>query len=316
MILLSMTVDKNEIECSEQLNRDLTKLSKWAQSRQVSFNHEKSKSLYITLKSTVMPSVLMFNNQQLESVDSHKHLGITFNTNLTWKHHIDNIYLTANRKVNIFSKLKHLLDRRTLFTMYTSFIRPTLEYGSIIWNNCSELESDRLKSIQRRAARTIVGGITRTSSLLLYEESGLELLSKRRERALLLFFHKIVHDNVPSYLSEMKPAENVERHNRNLRSNNDLTLPKCRINKYKSSLLPKATSLWNELSLEVRNIVSYTSFKTVLERNIPPPNILFNIGTRKISILMAKLRMKCSLNAHTHAHAHRLDRNENINWTK
>ena len=63
--------------------------------------------------------------------------------------------------------------------------------------------------------------------------------------------------------------------------------------------MPNAISLWNGLSLEVRNTVSYTSFKTVLERNIPPPNILFNIGTRKISTIMAKLRMKCSnLNAH------------------
>ena len=107
-----------------------------------------------------------------------------------------------------------------------------------------------------------------------------------------------MHNNVPSYLSEMKPTENVERHNRNLRSNNNLNLPKCRINKYKNSLVPKAISLWNGLSLENRNIVNYTSFKTILEKTIPPPNILFNIGTRKTSIMMAKLRMKCILNAH------------------
>ena len=112
---------------------------------------------------------LTFDNHVLKSTESHKHLGIVFNNNLTWKHHIDTIYVTTNKKVSFFSKLKFLLDRKTLFTLYTSYIRPSLEYGNIIWNNCTELECDRLESIQRRGSRIITGGIVKTSSNLLYE---------------------------------------------------------------------------------------------------------------------------------------------------
>ena len=185
-VSLFITIDKNEIESSAQINRDLERMKTWAQSWLVSFNPEKSKSLYITLKPNVYPSALYFDNHQLESEESHKHLGLTFNNNLTWKHHIDDIYLKANKKVSLLSKLKHLLDRQTLQIMYTSFVRPSLEYGNVIWDNCSEMESDRLENIQRRAARILTGGIIRTPSSLLYEESGLEPLAKRRERNIVL----------------------------------------------------------------------------------------------------------------------------------
>ena len=213
------------------MNRDLERISNWAKLWLVSFNPDKTKSLYITLKPTVAKSDLTFDNHVLESTESHKHIGIVFNNSLTWKHHIDTIYVATNKKVFFFSKLKFLLDRKTLTTLYSSYIRPSLEYANIIWNNCTELESDKLESIQRRAARIITGSIVRTSSNLLYEETSLEPLVRRRERNMLLHFHKIINKNVPSYLHELKPITNLDRHGRNLRSNNNLNIPHCRINK-------------------------------------------------------------------------------------
>ena len=76
---------------------------------------------------------LSFNNTTIETVDKHKHLGIELSTNLSWKEHITTISENAGKKLNILAKLKNLIDRKTLTTMYTSFIRPGLEYGSIVF---------------------------------------------------------------------------------------------------------------------------------------------------------------------------------------
>ena len=296
---LFVTVDNDVDRCRLQLNRDLERIDKWAKSWLVTFNPEKTKSLYITLKQNINPPALVFNNHQLETVEAHKHLGITFNANLSWKQHVDNIYTAANIKVVLLAKLKFVLDRKTLFTLYTSFIRPTLEYGNIIWNNCTDAESDRLESIQRRAMRIITGCIIRTSTQLLYEETGLESLAKRRDRNILLFFHKIINSNTPAYLKELKPELNEERHDRNLRSNSNFSIPSSRINKYKHSFLPTAITLWNQLSTEARNITCYDSFKTYLDKDCRPSNPLFNLGKRNINILMSRLRTNCSnLNGH------------------
>ena len=51
--------------------------------------------------------------------------------------------------------LKYDLDRKSLKKFYTSFIRPTLEYGNIIWDNCTKQQANLLESIQLDAARII-----------------------------------------------------------------------------------------------------------------------------------------------------------------
>jgi hypothetical protein len=48
--------------------------------------------------------------------------------------------------------------------VYITFIRPILEYGSEVWDNCGAVNSDRLEKVQTEAAR-IVTGLTSYASL-------------------------------------------------------------------------------------------------------------------------------------------------------
>jgi hypothetical protein len=44
--------------------------------------------------------------------------------------------------------------------MYLTFIRPVLEYASEVWNNCGQINSDRLEKVQleaKLAARIVTG---------------------------------------------------------------------------------------------------------------------------------------------------------------
>ena len=61
-------------------------------------------------------------------------------------------------------KLKFKLDRKSLETIYTAFIRPLLEYGSVTWDNCIQYEKQELEKIQTEAAR-IATGTTKLVSL-------------------------------------------------------------------------------------------------------------------------------------------------------
>ena len=45
-------------------------------------------------------------------------------------------------------KLKFKLDRRSLQTIYFSFIRPLLEYADVVWDNCTRYEVNDLEKIQ------------------------------------------------------------------------------------------------------------------------------------------------------------------------
>ena len=294
---LFITIDNNIDVATIQLNNDLGHIKTWADQWLVNFNAQKTKSLYVSLKKNVnydnLPP-LYFDGQILENVDSHKHLGLELNSSLTWNNHIVNISTTANKKLNLLAHLKHLVDRQTLLTMYTSFIRPSLEYANVIWCNCTDTECDFLEGIQRRAARIITGGTISVSSKLLYEELAIETLKARRNRNVLQMFHKIVYDQAPIYLAEMKPETTAQRQAYNLRKTSNFTIPRCRLKKYQKSFLPHAVNLWNALSDEIKTTSDYNTFKNHLEKDRLSENPLFSLGNRHLTIIMAKLRMKCS----------------------
>jgi hypothetical protein len=47
-------------------------------------------------------------------------------------------------RILVLRMMKHKLDRKSLEKLYIGFIRPILEYGGIVWDNCSLHESELL----------------------------------------------------------------------------------------------------------------------------------------------------------------------------
>ena len=84
-------------------------------------------------------------------------------------------------------KLKFQLDRKSLETIYFSFIRPLLEYASVVWNNCTQYESSELEKIQNEAARIVTGATKLASLHSLYTDTGWESLASRRKNTSLFF---------------------------------------------------------------------------------------------------------------------------------
>ena len=80
------------------------------------------------------------NNQQVLEVDCHKHLGLYLSNNGSWHQQINFILERARSRINIMRKLKFKLVRKSLKVIYTAFIRPMLEYGDVIWDNCVQYE--------------------------------------------------------------------------------------------------------------------------------------------------------------------------------
>ena len=88
----------------------------------------------------------------------------------------------------------------------------------------------------------------------------METLKVRRDRNVLLFFFKIIHNMVPSYIQELKP-DKKKSGRYTFRTKKDFVEPDWRITKYRKSFLPFAISLWNRLDENTRKITNYESFK-------------------------------------------------------
>ena len=169
---------ENPIEAAEKLNSDLAKVHAWASKWLVTFNPSKTESLIFSrkLNKPYHPPVYM-SEQPITEVSSHKHLGLVFQQDCTWHEHIDNIKCKAWFRINIMRKLKFTLDRKSLQTIYFSFIRPLLEYANIVWDNCTQYEVNELEKIQHEAARIVTGATKLASINSLLTETGWETLT-------------------------------------------------------------------------------------------------------------------------------------------
>ena len=101
--------------------------------------------------------------------------------------------------------LKYDIDRKSLETIYKSFIRPLLEYADVIWDNCTQQNKKELELIQLEAARISAGAAKLASVANLYIETGWETLDARRNKHKLVFFCKMFNGLTPPYLSSLVP---------------------------------------------------------------------------------------------------------------
>ena len=140
------------------------------------------------------------NNTVIKQVDIYKHLGIVLNKTLSWSDHINEITTKAMKRVHLLCLFKYKVSRSALHRCYLSFIRLLLEYGDVIFDNCSQNDKNTLENIQYNALRLITGCKKGTSRQMLLEETGLCTLQTRRTFHKILKFHSIVYKTCPDNL--------------------------------------------------------------------------------------------------------------------
>ncbi|XP_060593627.1 uncharacterized protein LOC132748097 [Ruditapes philippinarum] len=168
----------------------------------------------------------------IPEVGHHKHLGIILSNDCSWHEHINFIVNKAWKRVHIMRRLKFTLDKKSLEVIYTSFIRPFLEYADVIWNNCSMAEKDILDKIQNECAR-IVSGATKLVSLdKLQQEVNWSSLEERRRVHRLILFYKMINGLAPEYLTNLVPPNIGSTSSYNLRNPDQLRPVYSRTNQY------------------------------------------------------------------------------------
>ena len=121
---------KHPSEIELTLNQDLKIIEQWSTDWLITFNSEKTNIIFFTTSTDNIDLNVYFNNNKLEIVNTHKHLGITFSPNCKWNSHIDNLISTVSKQISMLRKIKYILNKDLLNKIYLTFIRPTLEYAS------------------------------------------------------------------------------------------------------------------------------------------------------------------------------------------
>ena len=164
---------------------------------------------------------------------------------------------TVSIRVFLLSKLRYIVDIDTRKLFFSAHIKPHIDYASVVWDGCSDVLKKRLNSLHRRAVKLILPDTTLTTDQKL-KEMRIMSLQKQLEYNEGLFMYRLLSNKAPEYIS------NLYTHTPSRYSNSRnyyLSLPRPRIDIFKTSISFSGAYLWNNLPLTVRSCQSFSSFK-------------------------------------------------------
>ena len=285
-------------ETADILNRDLEKISAWAIKWKVTFNASKSKEMIFSKKLLNNSPPLIFENDFIDRVSVHKHLGLYLSSSLDWSEQIKQVCLKANRKLSVLRSVK-LLSRQNLDLLFKITIRSVIDYALPVYlKNLKQTEISRLENIQYRAAKLVTGAYHYTSRAKLNIELGWESIEKRCDLLSLNMFQKIhLHETRP-LIRNCMPKLDIERKHC-LRSKGGYIPPKNYGSDFKKSFFPHTSDLWNNIPKHIQ-CKDLTEFKEYTKIELKPPRYKhFSRGNKLSNSLLTKIRVgRSDLNQH------------------
>ena len=250
-----------------KLQQDLDKVSKWSEDWNMPFNINKCQLLQVgSLNNKYQYSIM---NQQLESAPSVKDLGVIVSQNLKFSQQCIEASKKANKMLGFINRNFTYKSKDIILPLYSSLVRPHLEYAVQFWDPHLSKDIQKLESIQRRATKLIPNLRNKT-----YEERLRELnlfsLEKRRLRGKLIECFKILRgftnmeiEGILTIAPEL-PTRGNGLKLRGHRVNLDVTKYF-----YTNDIVDK----WNSLPENVVNSTSIDMFKNKLDRHLLATNI-------------------------------------------
>ena len=276
-----------------QLNRDLERISTWSDKWKVTFNPKKSKDIIFSKKYLNNSPPLLFNDNLIERVINHKHLGLHLSSTLDWSLQLNEVCLKANRKLSVLRSVK-ILSRQTLDLLYKLTVRSVIDYSlPVYFNTLRKNEMMRLEQLQYRAAKLVTGALHFSNREKLNSELGWETIQKRSEILGLNIFHKIHSYETRPLIRTCMPGIDSERKHC-LRSRGGYIPYKNYGSKFSNSFFPYHTKIWNSLPKNVQSLNLF-DFKMYTNSLKPKRHKHLNKGNKYSNSLLTRIRVGRSL---------------------
>ena len=90
---------------------------------------------------------------QLDGIEEENDLGLLFNSSLKFGNHINKIVHKANRLLGFIKRTFSYLEPQMLRLLYTTLIRPHLDYACVVCNPYQSGDIRALEQVQRHVTR-------------------------------------------------------------------------------------------------------------------------------------------------------------------
>ena len=163
--------------------------------------------------------------------------------------------------VGLLRKLRNILPRTTLITIYKAFTRPHLDYGDNLYDQAfNNSFKEKLESFQYNTCLAWTGAIWGTSKEKIFQELGLQSPRDRRWCRKLSLFYKILENENPKYLFSLIPTRRSLYSTRNI---HNIPLVNTKHNFFKNSFFPSTIIESNNLDPHLRKSETFRFLKAI-----------------------------------------------------
>jgi hypothetical protein len=254
----------SSIDDATALQKDIDALNRWSDMWLLRFNTDKCHVLTMgKFHNITHTHRYTLYGDELEHVFEEKDLGVIIDMELTFEEHIATKVKKANGIMGLIRRSFSFLDGETFKKLYTSFVRPHLEYANPVWSPHLRKHIKMLESVQERATKS-VDGLKNLGYSERLKKLELPTLQHRRQRGDMIQVWKHFNSYDRSTLSSsFRPIPRVIR-----KHPFQLTRNRAKdgvLGVQSNSFYFRVANDWNELDHEVVESQNINTFKTRID---------------------------------------------------
>jgi hypothetical protein len=271
---------------SSDLQEDLNRLQEWSDTWLLKFNAAKCKVMHLGSRNPKVEYTMSEGGsvKTLGVTEVEKDLGVHVDNQLKFSQHVDQCVNKASKLLGLIRRSYEYLDGPTMVQLFTSLIRPHLEYGNVVWSPRYKKNHTSVENVHRRATK-LVPGLRDLDYPQRLRNLKLPSLLYRRARGDMIEVYKHLHGAYQ--LSGHLLSQNLGTATRG----HSLKLKKCQssLSLRQNFFSLRVVNHWNSLPEQVVSAPSLNCFKNRLDkqwrkyRYVINPDEMLDMTTRKCS---------------------------------
>ena len=246
----------------------ISEIEYWMAQNFLQLNQDKTEILVIGPEALREKLNFKLDALQIKPSDKIKNLGVVFDSDLSFEHHIRQITKIGFYHLKNIAKVRPLLSKANTETLIHAFITCRIDYCNALFSGLPKKNITPLQLLQNSAARVLTKTRKRAHITPILKSLHWLPVCFRIDFKILLLVFKALNGLSPSYLSDLllnyEPSRTLRSSDRGL-----LLIPKIRSKTHgEAAFYYYAPRLWNSLPEDLRAAASVDIFKSKLKTHL------------------------------------------------